>query len=124
MNTVIQDEIVLVANNKNVLRRQCNSDGPKNVMPKMPLCISIVTNRFTFSIVAIANSKFMITYFLREPNNTTIMIILFAKIPAIQIATLKVVKPGSADLLLLYFKIFSSKNMNELFGIMLSLFVL
>ena len=93
-------------------------------MPKMPLCISIVTNRFTFSIVANANSKFMITYFLREPNNTTIMIILFAKILAMQIATVKVVKPGSADLVFLYFKIFSSKNMNELFGIMLSLFVL
>ena len=35
ITTVIQNEIVLVANKKNILRKQYNSAGPKNVMPKM-----------------------------------------------------------------------------------------
>ena len=84
MNTVIQDEIVPVANNKNILRRQCNSDGPMNVMPKMPLCLSIFANKYTFSTIANANSKFMITYFLREPYNKTMIMRLFARTTAVQ----------------------------------------
>ena len=105
INTVIQDEIEIVAYNKNILRRQCNRDGPMNIFSKMPLCFSIVTSRYTFSVLANANSKFIITYFLREPNNTTMIMRLFARIPTVQIVRVRIVELGSVDPVLLCFKI-------------------
>ena len=118
ITTVIQDEIVPVAYRKNMLRRQCNSDGPIRTVPKRPLCFNIVTNKHTFSVIANANSRFMITYFLREPNNTTMIMRLFATIPAVQIVRVKIVEPGSADSALLYLLTSDLlKKNNELFVI-------
>ena len=63
----------------------------------------MITNKYKLSVIANANSKFMMTKFLREPNNTTRIIRLFAKIPPVQIVTVKTVEPGSRDSVLLYF---------------------
>ena len=116
INTVIQDEIVLVAYKKNTVKRQCKSDGPMNISQKMPFCFSTVNNRYKFSVMANARSKFMITKFLSEPHNTTMIIILFARRPAMQIVTVIIVETGIVDPVRLYFGTSDSLvKKNELF---------
>ena len=125
MNTVIQDEARSMANKKNTLSRHCNNDGPLRIVPKIPLCFCMITNKYRLSVIANANSKFMMTKFLREPNNTTMIIRLFAKIPPVQIVTVKIVEPGNRNFVLLYFitsEPFIEKN--EVSIISLSIFML
>ena len=116
INTVIQDEIVPVANTKNTVKRQCKSDEPMMISPKMPLCFSTINIKYKLSVTANAKSKFIMTRFLSEPYNTTIMIRLFARRPAMHIVTVKIVEPDIVDSVRLYSIISgSSVTKNELF---------
>ena len=59
----------------------------------------------------------MMTKFLREPNNTTRIIILLAKIPPVQIVTVKIVEPGSRVSVLLYLIISEPFKKNDVISL-------
>ena len=107
IHTVMQDEMMLVAYKRNTQSGHCNINRAR-----------IAANEFTFLVIANANSKFKIQFFLREPNKTTMIMRLFTRIPAVKISTVKVVESGSAHPVLLkyYFKtLVPSNNMKEQF---------
>ena len=57
------------------------------------------------------------TKFLREPNNTTMIIRIFAKIPPVQIVTVKIVEPGSRVSVLLYLIISEPFKKNDVISL-------